>query len=108
MQVYNKLVRDRVPEIIRNSGKIPVTKKLSEQEYLLQLREKSKEEMQEYLNARTDQEALEELADLLEIRHTLAPVHGSTFEEVESLRRKKEKERGGFRGRILLIEVQDE
>ena len=108
MPIHNKLVRDKIPQIIKESGKTPVTKILNEKEYITELRKKSQEELQEYLTAETDQEALEELADLLEIIHALAKVHGSTIEEVDKIRVEKAAKRGGFTDKVFLIEVQDE
>ena len=108
MPIHNKLVRDKIPQIIKESGKTPVTKILNEKEYINELRKKSQEELQEYLTAETDQEALEELADLLEIIHALAKVHGSTIEEVDKIRDEKAAIRGGFTDKVFLIEVQDE
>ena len=108
MPIHNKLVRDKIPQIIKASGKSPTTKILNEKEYITELRKKSQEELQEYLTAETDQEALEELADLLEIIHALAKVHGSTIEEVDKIRVEKAEKRGGFSDKVFLIEVQDE
>ena len=108
MPIHNKLVRDKIPQIIKESGKSPITKILNEKEYITELRKKSQEELQEYLSAETDQEALEELADLLEIIHALAKVHGSTIEEVDKIRDEKAAKRGGFTDKVFLIEVQDE
>lgn len=108
MAVYKKLVRDRIPEIIKNSGQTAVTKILSMDEYKLELQRKSKEELQEYLNAKVDEEAIEELADLLEIIHALAKVHGTTIDHVEQIRQRKAEERGGFEDRVFLIEVKDD
>ena len=108
MPIHNKLVRDKIPQIIKESGKTPVTKILNQKEYITELRKKSQEELQEYLTAETDQEALEELADLLEIIHALAKVHGSTIEEVDKIRVEKAAKRGGFTDKVFLIEVQDE
>ena len=108
MPIHNKLVRDKIPQIIKDSGKTPITKILNEKEYITELRKKSQEELQEYLTAETDEEALEELADLLEIIHALAKVHGSTIEEVDKIRAEKAAKRGGFTDKVFLIEVQDE
>ena len=108
MPIHNKLVRDQIPKIIKDSGKIPVTTILDEKEYIIELRKKSQEELQEYLSAETDQEALEELADFLEIIHALAKVNGSTIEEVDKIRVEKAEKRGGFTDKVFLIEVQDE
>jgi len=108
MPIHNKLVRDRIPEIIKSTGKLAVTKILDEEEYVTELRRKSKEELDEFLNSETNEEALEELADLLEIIHALAKVHAASIDKVEQFRLKKAEERGSFDERIFLIEVLDE
>jgi predicted house-cleaning noncanonical NTP pyrophosphatase (MazG superfamily) len=107
MPIYNKLVRDRIPEIIEKAGKTFTSRILTQDEYIEALRKKSHEELDEYMNATDTDSALEELADLLEIIHALAEAHGSTAEEVEKIRAKKAEERGGFKGKIFLIEVED-
>ncbi len=108
MPTYNKLVRDRIPHIINDSGKKPITKILNQEEYITELRKKSEEELQEYLSAKTNEESLEELADLLEIIYALAKVHDSSIEEVENIRIEKAAKRGGFSDKVYLIEVCDE
>lgn len=108
MPVYNKLVRDKIPDIIKNSGKEAFTKILSDYEYKTELRKKAQEELSEYLEADTDRDSIEELADLLEIIHSLASIHGATYEELEDVRQKKADERGGFNNRIFLTVVSDE
>ena len=100
---YNKLVRDRIPEIIEASGRQAVTKAVDQEAKLLLLHEKLKEELAEYLQSH----ALEELADLLEVMHGVVACSGHTWEELESLRRAKKEERGGFEKGILLLEVVD-
>ena len=107
MPIYNKLVRDRIPEIIEKAGKTYTSRILTQDEYIEALRKKSYEELEEYMNASDNDSALEELADLLEIIHALAEAHGSTAEEVEEIRVKKAIERGNFKEKILLIEVED-
>jgi len=77
-------------------------------EYIEELKKKSKEELQEYLNAASDEEALAELADLLEVIVTLSEIHGSSYEKLEKIRQDKLFERGGFKERIYLQEVKDE
>ena len=107
MPIYNKLVRDRIPEIIEKAGKTYTSRILTQDEYIEALRKKSHEELEEYMNASDNDSALEELADLLKIIHALAEAHGSTAEEVEKIRVKKAKERGNFKEKIFLIEVED-
>jgi len=107
MPVYNKLVRDRIPEIIYNSGKNCTIEILDDEKYVLELKKKLVEEMEEYQNAATNEEALEELADILELMHALANVHGADIDEVDAIRKDKAEKRGGFDEKILLIEVED-
>jgi predicted house-cleaning noncanonical NTP pyrophosphatase (MazG superfamily) len=101
---YNKLVRDKIPEIIESSGKKSVTDILSEQDYLVMLDEKLNEELAEYQESKS----MEELADLLEVMKAVAAARGSSMEEVEQIRKEKAAKRGGFEKRILLLEVKSE
>jgi predicted house-cleaning noncanonical NTP pyrophosphatase (MazG superfamily) len=98
MTVYNKLVRDRIPEIILANGGEPVTRILDEAEYRDALRVKLQEEVREYLKDPN----VEELADVAEILRALASVEGVEWEEVEGYRELKVKERGGFERRVFL------
>lgn len=98
---YNKLVRDRIPEIIEASGKQCVCATLPDEEYLAKLDEKLNEELAEYQESKS----MEELADLLEVIRAVAVARGSSIEEVETIRRDKAAKRGGFEKKILLSEV---
>ncbi len=101
IKVYNKLVRDRIPEIIEASGKHCKTAILSEEEYLKMLDAKLDEELAEY---HKDQN-IEELADLLEVIRAATIARGYTLEELEAVRAKKAEKRGGFEKKILLIKT---
>lgn len=107
MAVHNKLVRDNMQQIILEAGRKPITKILNQEDYITELRKKSNEELQEYLTAETNEEALEELADLLEVIHALAIIHDASIEEVQKIRVKKAEKRGGFSDKVFLIEVTD-
>ncbi|GEN44430.1 nucleoside triphosphate pyrophosphohydrolase [Alkalibacillus haloalkaliphilus] len=107
MPTYNKLVRDKIPQIIEASGKSYTTETLSEEKYIKELKTKLGEEFGEYLQSVGDNEALEELADVLELIHSLTKVHGSTFEQLENIRQEKAQKRGGFNERIYLKEIKD-
>lgn len=107
MPVYNKLVRDRIPQVILATGKECRTRILDEEEYKEELIIKFKEESEEYFSARGSKESLEELADLLEVIRALAAVHGATWEQLEALREQKAQARGGFQDRVYLIDVDD-
>lgn len=108
MPTYNKLVRDRIPEIIENTGKNFSTRVLDNKEYIKELKKKSFEELQEYVETNNNKDAIEELADVLEIIHALAEYHGASIEKVEEVRKQKAEKRGGFKEKIFLIEVEDE
>lgn len=108
MPTYNKLVRDKIPEVIYNTGKTCRVRTLSDEDYLTELKKKCKEELEEYLSSSNDEEAVEELADLLELIHTLAQVHGSDPEKLEKVKLSKANKRGGFQEKIFLIDVSDE
>ncbi len=100
-KMYNKLVRDRIPEIIEAGGGSCVTQVLPQAEYLQKLEEKLREELSEYLESKE----AEELADLLEVMQAVAAARGKTWEEIEDIRQRKKAARGGFEKRILLKEV---
>lgn len=99
--IYNKLVRDRIPEIIDNSGKQCICTTLPEDKYIAMLDAKLNEELAEYQESKS----MEELADLLEVIRAVAIARGSSIEEVEAIRRDKAAKRGGFEKKLLLTEV---
>ena len=101
--IYNKLVRDKIPEIIEASGKTCETEILSDEEYLQMLDKKLDEELAEY---HKDQN-IEELADLLEVLYATAKARGYSIEELEQVRVDKQKARGGFDMKILLKSVRN-
>lgn len=104
MPSYQKLVRDRIPEIITASGKKPVTHILDETAYIAELDCKLNEECAEYQESKT----LEELADMLEVMYAIAEARGYSVAELEEVRKKKTAERGGFRDRVYLDGVETE
>lgn len=107
MPLYHKLVRDAIPNIIDQTGKKATFRTLDENEFLVEAKKKLHEELAEYEEAVTDADAVEELADLLELIQALAKTHGVTVEELEAVRAKKQQQRGGFEERLYLIEVED-
>ena len=98
---YNKLVRDRIPDIIRSSGVECKIEILTDEDYLRMIDAKLDEELAEY---HKDQN-IEELADLLEVIRAAAVARGYSIDELESVRAKKAEERGGFEQKILLVET---
>ncbi|HLD17785.1 MAG TPA: nucleoside triphosphate pyrophosphohydrolase [Patescibacteria group bacterium] len=101
MPYYDKLVRDRIPEIIQKKGETPVVHVADEAEYRRRLKTKLQEETEEFFAA----ENLEELADVLEVVYALRDLLTQNPKELEKVRLQKRKERGGFEGRIVLEET---
>lgn len=101
--IYNKLVRDRIPEIIQSKGGSCTTRILSEQEYVQMLDKKLGEELAEYLDSHDP----EELADLLEVIYACGAQLGYSPADLERIRADKALKRGGFAKKILLIESRD-
>lgn len=108
LPVYNKLVRDQIPQVIEKSGSNFATRVLEKPEHLKEIKNKLFEEVKEYSDTDNRQDALEELADILELIHATLPIHQATFEELEKIRIAKKEKRGGFKEGIFLIEVEDE
>ena len=88
---FNKLVRDRIPEIIMSTGSECKIRTLNDEEYLKMI----------------DEKLDEELADLLEVIRAAAIARGYTLDELEAVRAAKAEKRGGFEKRILLIETNE-
>ena len=101
---YNKLVRDKIPEIIKINGEEPITRILTEEEYKKALEKKLLEECYEVLESK-DKKRLEELADLLEVMKYLSQLENSSIEEVTKIGLEKNEKRGSFKNRIFLEKV---
>lgn len=101
--IHNKLVRDFIPKIIESNGQSCTYHILDDQAYLDALDQKLNEELSEYQRDKS----MEELADLLEVIHAVITARGSTWEEVESIRKAKAEKRGGFEQKIWLVETND-
>lgn len=99
--VYNKLVRDRIPEIIEADGRSCVTEVLPQDAYLRELDAKLNEELAEYQQSKS----LEELADLLEVMGAVVKARGYTWDDLTRVRKEKRAARGAFDQRIFLKEI---
>ncbi|MDO5559933.1 MAG: nucleoside triphosphate pyrophosphohydrolase [Oscillospiraceae bacterium] len=104
MKIYNKLVRDNIPRIIKESGKKAVCSRLDDNEYLEALNSKLQEECLEY---RKDKD-IEELADILEVIYAIAQAKGISVSELEKIRIEKAQKNGAFTQKILLESVEDQ
>jgi len=98
---YNKLVRDGIPEIIKQNNDTPITHIADDKEYRDKLKEKLKEEVDEFLENSTD----EELADILEIVYAIRDYMKIDKDKLEEIRENKAQKRGAFKGRIILDET---
>ena len=104
-KIYDKLVRDNIPDIIINNGEVPIIRILSNKEYKQELEKKLYEEYQEVLNTTTGDERIEELADMLEIIIALAKLEDKTLDDVVEVAKTKRLKRGGFDKKIYLEKV---
>lgn len=100
---YNKLVRDKIIEIIKSNSERPIYHTLTDEEYLNELHKKLFEEANEFV----EEDSPEELADLLEVVYSIAKVKNISLEEVEDIRLKKREKRGGFDKKIYLEDVEE-
>ena len=100
-KIFNKLVRDKIPEIIEANGEVAKCRILDKQEFKAELEKKLFEEYNEVLES-AGNERVEELADMLEILKALAEVEGSNLEQVIQVAEEKAKKRGAFEKRIFL------
>ena len=104
MMRFDKLVRDRIPEIIEADGKRCETSVLNDEEFDQRLAQKLEEELAEYQKTGD----IAELADLVEVIQTLAERQGVAWTEFEAIRDNKRIERGAFTRRLLLRAIHSE
>ncbi len=102
-QIYEKLVRDKILDIIRTSGKTPVCEVLNEREYALALDAKLDEEIAEYRHSGD----IEELVDVMEVVLAIARARGISQDELEAMRKVKADSRGAFADRVFLMYVDE-
>lgn len=103
-RVYNKLVRDNIPNIIKDKGEEPITRILSDEEYKIELEKKLYEEYKEVIEA-NGQDRVEELADLLEVIKALGELEHKSLEDIIDIANNKSIKRGAFKEKIFLEKV---
>lgn len=101
MKTYNKLVRDKIPEIINSDNRKAVTRILDDEEYLNELNKKLREEVSEYL----EDNNVEELADIVEVIYGILNAKNVKLEEFENIRQAKVDKRGAFKDKIFLEKI---
>jgi len=99
--IYNKLVRDKIPQIIESAGRAPVYRVLSDDEYLEALNQKLREEVAEYLG----DNSIGEICDILEVAYAIAAAKGYTAPDLAKARNDKNIQNGAFADRIFLEKV---
>ncbi|MBQ3021291.1 MAG: nucleoside triphosphate pyrophosphohydrolase [Bacilli bacterium] len=103
-EIHNKLVRDKIAEIIKNNGENPIIEILNEDRYKEELEKKLYEECNEVINS-SGVNRLEELGDLLEVIRALAKIEDKELEDIIKIAEEKVKRRGAFNNRIYLKKV---
>ena len=102
---YNKLVRDNIPNIIKENGETPIYHTLNDEEYWDALLKKDTEELEEVKEAESKDEVLKELGDKLELIRAMAEYQGFTLDDVIKQANKKKETNGGFQKRLFLETV---
>lgn len=106
---YNKLIRDKIPEICLRNGAIPEVRTAKDnKEYRLYLQKKIQEEALEIAKERDVNKLKEEIADLVEVNNCLIKILGISKKEIEKIRKEKNRKRGGFRKRLILLKTKEE
>lgn len=105
--IYNKLIRDKIPEIIKKSGKSAKIHKLNKTEFKKKLAKKIFEEGKELCEAKTKIDVINELSDLLELIYVIAKENKLPLKKIEKARIEKNLKRGGFEKRLFLEYVEE-
>jgi len=101
-KVFNKLVRDGIPEKIKSNGEVAETRVLNDKEYRIELYKKLYEECGEVVDGITVDDRVEELGDVIEVVRTIAKLEGKSLEDIIKVADAKRTKRGGFEDRIFL------
>ena len=101
-KIYNKLVRDKIPEIITDTGEEPIFRILSDKEYKVELEKKLLEECNEAIASSCAEERLKELADVLEVLISLTSLENKALPDIMEIAAVKKAERGGFEKKVFL------
>ena len=100
---YDELIRDKIPEIIEQSGKKCIVEVMDNDTYIEYLEQKLNEELAEY----QQDKSIEELADLLEVMYAVVVARGHSVAELERIRLEKAEKRGAFEKKLLLKSVSE-
>lgn len=103
MKIYNKLVRDKIPEIIEKNGLKAEIEILDDRKFEESLKEKLKEEIEEYFESNE----IEKLADIYEVLEAILELKGLSYEKIFEMKNKKNREKGSFKKRFFLKETKN-
>ncbi len=103
---YNKLIRDKILEIIRAAGERPYWRILNGKEYLREIKKKILEEVKELIGAKDKKGIIDEIVDIQELTDALISETGLTKSEIKKQQKIKNKKRGGFKKRLFLIKTE--
>lgn len=107
MEIYNKLVRDKIPDIIRSNSEKPKTRILNDSEFEIELLKKLLEETQEVINAKGDKkEITKEISDVYEVIDAIANIYSINKKEIAEVKKYRREKRGGFKNKIYLESVE--
>ena len=104
---YRKLVRDKIPEVIKKSGGDFETYKLAKKEFEKELLKKVGEESDGLLTAKTKEELISEMADIVEVIEEIKRFKKITSQQVENARKANFRRKGGFKKRLFLVWASD-
>jgi predicted house-cleaning noncanonical NTP pyrophosphatase (MazG superfamily) len=107
-RAYNKLIRDKIPEIIEKDNAIPKVSVLDDEKFAVALKEKLIEEAKELLDTKTQEEILNELSDILQLVESIATNNNLSIAEIEKQKLAKKEKRGGFEKKLFLEYVDEQ
>lgn len=105
MKTYNKLIRDKIPEIIKNNNENPKIRILDTKEFKEELLKKLVEESNEVLKSKSKKELVKEIGDVLEVTDCLIKTFKLNKKDIDSIKKQRKKSRGGFEKRLFLEHV---
>lgn len=106
IKIYNKLVRDKIPEITEKDGEKPVTRILDDEEYKKELKNKLIEESKEAVLAENNQELSKEIGDIFEVIEAIEKVFGVNRDDILKIKEERKQKRGGFEKKIFLEQTE--
>lgn len=103
---YNKLIRDRILEVIEEAGEKPYFRTLKKEEYVEEIKKKILEEAKELIEAEDEKEVVNEIIDIQELIDVFISEIYLTKSQLRKLQKEKNKKKGGFKKRLFLIKTE--